>query len=73
MTHVVSSKTSMPVQRLMRIENSSDEIKVMVRWRGFPESEVSWEPLQEIYEDLPDLRMKLLMHKNASQQVASKA
>ena len=73
MPHVLSSETGMDVQRLMRLIDSDEGLKVQVRWRGFSESDDTSEPLQKIYEDVPELLLKLLRRKNVPKDLFAKA
>lgn len=73
MSHVISSETGMPVQRLMRLVDSDDGIMVQVRWRGLPESEDTLEPVQKVFEDVPQLLEKLFRRKNTPASLVSKA
>ena len=73
MPHVLSSETGMPVSRLLRLLDTEDGIKVLVRWKGLPDTEDSAEPLQNVYEDVPQLLLKLLNRKNTPQDLAEKA
>ena len=64
MPHVLASETGMPVQRLMRLVQGPKGIEVVVRWRGFPPSADTTEPLQKIYEDVPQMLQNLLNRKS---------
>lgn len=72
MSHVFSSETGMQVQHLMRLVESTDGIKVQVRWRGLSESQDSLQCLQAVYEDVPDLLLKLLQRMNAPANLVAK-
>lgn len=71
-SHVVASETGMPVQRLMRLEDTDDGLIVQVRWRGLPESENSMEPAGNVYEDVPQLFRKLLGRQNTPAELVSR-
>lgn len=73
MSHVVASETGMPVQRLMRLVESDDGLMVQVRWKGLPESEDTLEPIGKVYEDVPQLLLKMLRRKAVSSDLVSKA
>ena len=32
-----------------------NDVKVLIRWQGCDESERTWEPLQQVYEDRPEV------------------
>jgi len=64
MSHVLSSETGMPVARLMHPVEEQDGIKVLVRWKGLPNSEDTLEPLQRVYEDVPEMLLRLFQRKN---------
>ena len=72
MSHVVSSETGMPVQRLMRLVQSDDGLMVQVRWKGLPASEDTLEPISKVYEDVPELFLKLLRRKNTPSDLVDK-
>ena len=73
MSHVVTSETGMVVQRLMRLVEDDGKLKVLVRWRGLPESEDTLEPLRQVYDDVPTLFRKLLERRNTPVHLASQA
>lgn len=73
MSHVITSETGMVVKRLLKLVDTDDGLKVQVRWRGLPDSEDTLEPLLQIYEDVPDLLMKLLRRKNAPSDLDERA
>ena len=73
MSHVLSSETVMPVSCLMRLEDTEDGLKVLVRWKGLPNSEDSLEPLARVYEDVPQMLLRLLQRKNTPIPLAEKA
>ena len=44
------------VNRLVDIRQSDKRIEVLVQWEGLLEdSDRTWEPLQQLYEDVPDI------------------
>lgn len=61
MSHLVTSETNMPVQRLRRLIDTDDGMIVQARWRGRPESENNLEFLQKVFEGAP-LFLKMLLH-----------
>ena len=72
MSHVLSSETGMPINRLVRFVETDDGLKVHVRWKGLPDSEDTFEPLSNVYEDVPQLLMQLLKRKNTPIELAAK-
>jgi len=73
MPHVLQSETGMPVARLMRLVDDPDGLKVQVRWRGLPTSEDTLEPFERVFEDVPDMVMRLLRRKNTPASLVTKA
>ena len=73
MTHVLSSESGMAVSRLMRLAESDDALHVVVRWKGLPHSEDSMEPLGRIYEDVPQMVLRLINRKSTARDLADKA
>ena len=63
----------MVVQRLLGLVETDDGLKVSIRWKGLPETEDTVEPLQQVYEDVPGLLVKLLNRKNLPTHLADKA
>ena len=35
-----------------------NDVKVLIRWQGYDESERTWEPLQQVYEDVAVITQK---------------
>lgn len=56
------------MQRLIRLEESDDGLKVVIRWKGLPASEDTLESLHRVYEAVTELLNKLL---DRNQTVAS--
>jgi len=73
MSHVLQSETGMPVQRLLKLAKIDNDIKVLIRWKGLPQSEDSWEPILNVHEDVPQLLEKLLQRKNVPAELVEKA
>lgn len=62
MSHDISSEKGMPLQRIMKFIETADGMIVQVRWKGLPESEDIFEPVSKVYEDFPQLFMKMVFH-----------
>lgn len=60
----------MPVQRLMHLDDTENGLMVQFRW--IPEVEATVEPLAKIYEDVPELLLKLLCRKNVPEDLVAK-
>lgn len=73
LSHVLSSETGIPVARLMRLVDDPNGMKVLVRWKGLPNSEDSLEPLARVFEDVPQMVTRLLHRKNTPSDLADKA
>ena len=41
--------------RNVRLNPQTDELELLVKWRGFSEAENTWEPLHGLWEDVPTL------------------
>ena len=39
-------------------DDDGETVKVLVRWQGYDESERTWEPLQQVYEDVAVITQK---------------
>ena len=63
MQHVVKSEHGMPVSRTQNLIETEQGLAILVRWKGFPDSPDSIEPLQQVYEDVPQLLFKLFNRK----------
>ena len=73
LSHIISSETGMPVSRLMALVETPDGLKVIVRWKGLPNSQDSAEPLQHVHKDVPQMLHRLLQRKNTPQHLVAKA
>ena len=73
MSHVMSSEIGMVVSRLMRIIDEDGDLKVQVRWKGLPDYEDTFEPLQRIYDDAQKILLKLLSRKSTNTALISRA
>lgn len=73
LSHVLASETGMPVSRLLRLVEEDGKFFVIVRWKGLSASEDTIEPLQRVYEDVPQLLIKLLKRKNIDRAICKRA
>lgn len=73
MPNVIASETGMPVQRLLRLVDADEGLKVLVCWRGLPGSEDTLEPPEKVYEDVLQLFEKPLCRKNTPMDLVRKA
>ena len=39
-------------------DEDGSSVKVLIRWQGYDESERTWEPLQQVYEDVAVITQK---------------
>lgn len=62
--HILTSETGIGAQRLHGLQKTEKGLHIEVRWLRLPRLENFIEPLQKIYEDVPDLWRKLLRSKN---------
>ncbi len=58
---------------MMGLEEHDDGIYVNVRWRGLPRSEDTLEPLLKIYQDVPQMLLKLLSRKSLPKALKMRA
>ena len=64
----------MPVARLMELrENTDGSWEVRVRWRGPGEDGDKFEPLQNVYEDVPIMLQSFLRRKQIPSNLRSNA
>lgn len=73
MSHVLQSETGMEVQRLMELIDSNDGMQVRVRWKGLSPEDDTLEPLQRVFDDVPQLVSKLFSRKNMQPDLVDKA
>lgn len=73
MSHVIQSETGMTVQRLMGLEEHSDGLYVVVRWKGLPDSDDTLEPIAKVHEDVPAMLERLFQRKNTPRDLVEKA
>lgn len=73
MSHFLTSETVMLVSMFLRLENTSDGFMVTVRWKCMDSSEDTLEPLEQVYENVPDILGKLLKRKNTTPDLSDRA
>lgn len=73
MSHVLQSKTSMVVPRLLSLEYCPGDLHVRVRWIGLSKEEDSPKPIDCGYKDVPQLFVKLLKSKSTPVDLAMRA
>ena len=73
MSHVLSYESGMPVARLMRLIDTADGFKVLIGWKGLPNSEDSAEPLVRVFEDVSQMLVRLVDRKTTPPDLAEKA
>lgn len=71
--HVLQLETGMQFQRLLRLVDTSKGLSVVICWRGFPASQDTQEPLQQVYADVPSLLLKLPTRYTIPQKLVTKA
>lgn len=72
MSHVLTSETGMIVQRLVRLEETANGLRIAVCWKGLPHSEDILEPLDVMYYDVPQMVERLLLRNNLPLGLAEK-
>lgn len=73
LVYVVSSETEMVDHQLTKLLTVENNIMEHVRWRGLLDSEDTFEPLKQIYEDVPELFLKILKRNNSPTKLIEKA
>jgi hypothetical protein len=63
MTYEIDPQEKFEISELLDIRSSTSGFEVLVRWLGFETSDDSWEPLQQIYEDIPLILHDFLIQK----------
>lgn len=56
----------------MELIDSPDGLPVRTRWKGLPNSEDSLVPIESVYEDVPQMLLRLLDRKNVQPALAAK-
>ena len=52
----------------LRINESTRDLEILVKWRGFSELENSWEPCMNLWQDVPEL-VKQFANKHRSHEL----
>lgn len=73
LSHALSSETGMPVSRLLKLIDQDGELFVVVRWKVLSPKEDTMEPLKRVYEDVPQMLIKLLSRDNTPMPLFEKA
>lgn len=73
MSHVLSCETGMRMHRLLKLVDNEEGMKVLIRWKGLPSTEDTFEPLKKIHEDVPGLLQQLLQRVSTPRSLADKA
>lgn len=73
MSHVLSSKTRIPVSRLMKLVRDGSLLKVLVHWGGLPASEDNLESIQQMFENVSVLLKRSLKRENTPRDLAQHA
>ena len=60
MSHVLSSKTGMPVARPLALVQDAEGLKIRIRWKVSPASEYTLEPILRVKHDVPQILECLL-------------
>ena len=66
LSHVLSSETGMPVARLLRLKDTEDGLHVVERWKGLPDTEDTLEPIERVFEDLPEMVKRVFAQKHSN-------
>jgi len=55
------------IKCLRQIKKHGDTIKILVEWEGLPDTcDYTWEPVENLFEDIPEMLMEYLRHENNS-------
>eukprot|EP00924_Labyrinthula_sp_SR-Ha-C_P002457 maker-scaffold_16-augustus-gene-5.18-mRNA-1 protein AED:0.67 eAED:0.67 QI:0/0/0/1/0.5/0.33/3/0/2013 len=57
----LNDSEKLEIKKLIKIKKKDDEYFLLVHWRGFPLEESTWEPVQQLFEDLPSLVVDFLL------------
>jgi hypothetical protein len=60
----IDNNEKFEISELLDIKTTSSGYSVLVRWLGFESVDDTWEPIQQIYEDIPLILHDFLIRKN---------
>eukprot|EP00924_Labyrinthula_sp_SR-Ha-C_P006998 augustus_masked-scaffold_8-processed-gene-6.62-mRNA-1 protein AED:0.40 eAED:0.40 QI:0/-1/0/1/-1/1/1/0/1501 len=63
-----SDTGKLEVEKFIKLRSSQGQLQILVEWKGFPEEEATWEPLETMLEDLPDLTKQFIYSLGASSE-----
>lgn len=66
LSHFLASETGITVSRVLSLDDTADGLIVSVSWKGMEASEDTLDPLEQVYEDVPNILGKLLKRKNTT-------
>lgn len=72
LSHVLQSRIGRVFSRLLCLEETSNGIFVLVRWRGLVKAKDTLEPLASVAENVPQLFEKLLQRKSTPAYLVAK-
>lgn len=73
MPPVLASETGMPVTGLLCLTDDDGTLMERVRWRGLGSAEDTDEPLSQVYDDVPQLAIKVINRSNTDPDLAGHA
>jgi hypothetical protein len=53
--HIQFHSSTYEVEKILDSRISKGQEELLVKWRGFDDHEATWEPLEVVREDVPDL------------------
>eukprot|EP00924_Labyrinthula_sp_SR-Ha-C_P012208 maker-scaffold_10-snap-gene-0.14-mRNA-1 protein AED:0.36 eAED:0.38 QI:0/0/0/1/0/0/2/0/447 len=62
----LNDSEKLEIKKLIKIKKKDDEYFLLVHWRGFPLEESTWEPVKQLFEDLPSLVVDFLLKNKLS-------
>ena len=68
LSYVQNSEDTYQVEKLVDIRPSERSYDVLVHWLGFSDKEQSWEPIEQLYEDVP-LTLKSFLSEKGMQHI----
>lgn len=63
----------MPVSRLLKLTEPDGYLFVIVRWKSSSPEDDTMEPLRRVYDDVPQLLLKLLRQQNTPSTLREKS